>query len=42
MTVIASEFTATATRLSLDAGEEPTVTPTVALAGALVPHDRDV
>ena len=38
MTVIASDFTATAKRVSRDSGEEPTV----AVARALLPHDRDV
>jgi hypothetical protein len=40
MTVIASDFTATAKRISLstEASEEPTL----AVASALVPHDHDV
>jgi hypothetical protein len=38
MTVIASDFTATAKRISRDSSEEPTV----AVASALVPHDHDV
>lgn len=38
MTVIASDFTATATRTSTDPGEEPTL----AVASALLPHDQDM
>jgi hypothetical protein len=37
MTVIASEFTATAKRISRDSSKEPTL----AVASALIPHDRD-
>jgi hypothetical protein len=51
MTVIASDFTATATRISLPSSDpsalatsrrEASEEPTLAVASALVPHDHDV